>query len=63
MEEIIKRIEQERIRMSLNKRQMSQACDITPEYYSQIINGKTSPNYKIIEAMAKVVGFRLVLAV
>lgn len=60
---IIRAINAARISQGTNKRTFAASCDITPQYFELIIQGKSTPSAAILIKMAQNAGFSLALCV
>lgn len=56
---IIQQIDKIREINGINKRNLCRAAEITPEYYSKLVAGKSQASIVIVEKLAKAVGFEL----
>ena len=59
--QLIDKIEQLRQEAGITKRAISSKADITPEYYSLLIAGKSRASIVIIEHLAHAVNYELII--
>ena len=56
---IIQQIDEIREVKGINKRKLCQQADITPEYYSKLINSKSQPSIVILNKLAEAIGYKI----
>lgn len=63
LQSIIQAINAHRISQGTNKRTFAASCDITPQYFELILQGKSVPSAAILLNMAEKVGLKLILCI
>lgn len=61
MKDIIRIIEAQRVLQKVTRRDMAKAADITPEYYTKIIEYKCNPSAIILEMLVKRLDLELII--